>query len=115
MDDIQKDRLLGSVSALLMPVLWEEPFGIVMAEALACGTPVIGLARGAVPEVVEHGVTGFVEQDVEGLVAATRRVDEIDRRACRQRAERLFSDVAVVDRYVEIYREMQEARGHPAA
>ena len=114
-DDIQKDRLLGSVSALLMPVLWEEPFGIVMAEALACGTPVIGLARGAVPEVVEHGVTGFVEQDVDGLVAATRRVDEIDRRACRQRAERLFSDVAVVDRYVEIYREMQEARGHPAA
>jgi glycosyltransferase involved in cell wall biosynthesis len=109
-DDAQKNRLLGSASALLMPVLWEEPFGIVMAEALACGTPVIGLARGAVPEVVEHGVTGFVERDVDGLVSATRRIGEIDRGACRSRAERLFSDVAVVDRYVEIYREMQEAR-----
>jgi glycosyltransferase involved in cell wall biosynthesis len=109
-DDAQKGRLLGSSSALLMPVLWEEPFGIVMAEALACGTPVIGLARGAVPEVVEHGVTGFVERDVDGLVSATRRIGEIDRGACRSRAERLFSDVAIVDRYVEIYREMQEAR-----
>ena len=114
-DDAQKNRLLGSASALLMPVLWEEPFGIVMAEALACGTPVIGLARGAVPEVVEHGVSGFVEQDVDGLVAATHRVEGVDRRACRQRAERLFSDAAIVDRYLEVYREMREARSRPAA
>ena len=71
-DDQQKSALLGQARALLMPILWEEPFGIVMAEAMACGTPVIGFSRGAVPEVVEHGVTGFVADDIDGLVAAVR-------------------------------------------
>ena len=78
-DDAQKNDLLGRARALLMPVLWEEPFGIVMAEAMACGTPVIGLARGAVPEIVEEGKTGFVCGDLDGLVTAANRVGAIDK------------------------------------
>lgn len=105
-DDRQKNSLLGQAAAFLMPILWEEPFGIVMAEALACGTPVLGLRRGAVPEVVDDGVTGFVRDDVDGLVAAVGRIGELDRRACRARAERLFSDQAVVDDYLDLYRRL---------
>lgn len=103
-DDRQKNALLGQAAAFLMPILWEEPFGIVMAEALACGTPVLGLSRGAVPEVVEDGVTGFVRDVVDGLVASVGRLDELDRRASRERAERLFSDRAVVEGYLAVYR-----------
>lgn len=109
-DDGQKNALLGRARALLMPILWEEPFGIVMAEAMACGTPVVGLARGAVPEVVEQGVTGFVAHDVDGLVEAVRRLDEIDRADCRARVERLFSDTAVVESYLSVYAEMLSAK-----
>ncbi len=109
-NDPQKNELLGCARALLMPILWDEPFGIVMAEAMACGTPVLGLSRGAVPEVVEHGVTGFVSDDLYGLVAAANRVQEIDRAACRARVERLFSDASVVDAYLAIYSEMLSAR-----
>ena len=108
-DDKTKNELLGRARALLMPILWDEPFGIAMAEAMACGTPVIGLARGAVPEVVEHGVTGFVADDVDGLVAAVARVETISRVNCRTRVERHFSDRAVVGAYERIYREMLAA------
>jgi len=109
-DDATKNALLGGASALLMPILWEEPFGIVMAEAMACGTPVIGFARGAVPEIVESGVTGFVADQLDELVIAARRVNSIDRAACRIRAERLFSDGALVDGYLAVYEEMMAAR-----
>jgi glycosyltransferase involved in cell wall biosynthesis len=105
-DDRQKNALLGKAAAFLMPILWEEPFGIVMAEALACGTPVLGLRRGAVPEVVEDGITGFVRDDIDGLVAAVSRLVEIDRHDCRLRAERLFSDDAVVEGYLGVYRKL---------
>jgi glycosyltransferase involved in cell wall biosynthesis len=109
-NDTQKNDLLGGARALLMPILWDEPFGIVMAEAMACGTPVLGLSRGAVPEVVEHNVTGFVSDDVDGLVEATGRLQEINRAACRARVERLFSDASVVDAYLAVYSEMLSAR-----
>jgi glycosyltransferase involved in cell wall biosynthesis len=109
-NDAQKNELLGRALGLLMPILWEEPFGIVMAEAMACGTPVLGLARGAVPEVVEHGVTGFVSNDLQGLVGAVRRLGEIDRAACRARVERLFSDTAVTEAYLTVYRDMLAVR-----
>jgi glycosyltransferase involved in cell wall biosynthesis len=113
-NDAEKNELLGRARALLMPILWEEPFGIVMVEAMACGTPVLGLARGAVPEVVAHGVTGFIAKDVNELVAATGRIEEIDRAACRTQVERLFSDVAVVERYVAVYAEMVASRSQRA-
>jgi glycosyltransferase involved in cell wall biosynthesis len=93
-----------------MPILWEEPFGIVMAEAMACGAPVLGFARGAVPEVVEHGVTGFVSEDLDGLVDAVGHLDQIERTACRERVERLFSEAAVLRAYLDTYRDMLAAR-----
>jgi glycosyltransferase involved in cell wall biosynthesis len=107
-DDIQKNALLGKSRALLMPILWDEPFGIVMIEAMACGTPVLAFNRGAVPEVVEDGVTGFVRADVQELAAAANRLDEIDRMACRARVEKLYSSDRIVETYLGIYRSMSD-------
>ena len=102
-DDGQKNSLLGRAAAFLMPVLWDEPFGIVMAEALACGTPVLGLRRGAVPEVVEAGVTGFVADDVAGLVDAVDKAPMLSRAACRAAAVTRFSPRTLVDAYEAIF------------
>jgi glycosyltransferase involved in cell wall biosynthesis len=114
-DDAQKSELLGAARALLMPILWEEPFGIVMAEAMACGAPVLGLRRGAVPEVVEDGVTGFVRDTVDELVEAVGRLHEINRLASRRRVEALFSETMVLDGYLAVYDAMLQARGRHAA
>ena len=103
-DDAQKGLLLGEAAALLMPVQWDEPFGIVMIEALACGTPVIALARGAVPEVIDSGVTGFICQDEGEMVAAVAKLSLIDRQACRSVAESRFSQTMLVDAYESLYR-----------
>jgi glycosyltransferase involved in cell wall biosynthesis len=102
-DDEAKARWLGCAAALLMPIEWEEPFGIVMAEALACGTPVIGFARGAVPEVVIDGRTGFVCRTPGEAVAAVARLAGINRAACRDDASRRFSSRALVDAYEHVY------------
>lgn len=102
-DDVDKARRLADAAALLMPVQWDEPFGIVMAEALACGTPVIGLNRGAVSEVVEDGVTGFVCADVSAMHSAVARLPQICRAECRRAAERLFSASVVADQYESVY------------
>ncbi len=91
---------------MLMPLLWEEPFGIVMAEALACGTPVIGLRRGSLPEIVRHGVNGFICDSVDEMASAVGRIAEIDRRECRRIAEDSFSDRVIVDCYERLYREL---------
>ena len=109
-DDCAKNELLGRSAALLMPLLWEEPFGIVMAEALACGTPVIGLQRGSLPEIVQHGVNGFVCGSVEEMVAAVGRLPEIDRRDCRRIADEKFSDHVIVEAYERLYREVVKGR-----
>lgn len=103
-DDAQKSVLLSECAALLMPILWDEPFGIVMAEALACGTPVIGLSRGAVPEVIDDGLTGFVCATVPAMVAAVSRLGELSRARCRQTAEVRFSQEALVNGYESLYR-----------
>lgn len=102
-DDATKGRLLRNSAALLMPVLWDEPFGIVMVEALACGTPVIGLNRGSVPEVIVNGVTGFVCKDVEQMSAAVKRIDFVNRKNCRSDAESRFSQSAIVAQYESLY------------
>lgn len=104
-DDDAKSHLLGGSSALLMPLQWEEPFGIVMAEALACGTPVIGLGRGSLPEIVENGVNGFACDSVEQMICGVTRIPEIDRRACRRIAEQRFSDQVIVAKYESLYQE----------
>src|SRR5436305_11195674 len=90
-DDAAKNHLLGGSAAMLMPLLWEEPFGIVMAEALACGTPVIGLRRGSLPEIVDHGVNGFICESLDEMVSAVGRTGEIDRHICRRIAEERVS------------------------
>ncbi len=104
-DDVQKNILLGGALAFLMPIEWEEPFGIVMAEALACGTPIVGTPRGSVPEVVRDGVTGFIAPDVAGMAEAVKRAASLDRAACRSDAQARFSDTAIVDAYEALYRE----------
>jgi len=102
-NDEQKNALLGGAAAFLMPILWDEPFGIVMAEALACGTPVIGLKRGSVPEVVRQGINGFVCESVEDMAAAVAKLPLIDRRACRLLMEECFSDTYLVNAFERIY------------
>lgn len=105
-DDTQKNELLGKSAALLMPVEWDEPFGIVMAEALACGTPVIGFARGSVPEVIRDGVNGFIVRDCEEAAHAVARLDRLSRIEVRADCEARFSDEAIVSAYEAIYRRM---------
>jgi glycosyltransferase involved in cell wall biosynthesis len=89
-----------------MPVEWEEPFGIVMAEAMACGTPVIGFPRGSVPEVVRDGVTGFLCPDVAAAAAAIPRLDAIDRMTVRAACVDRFGAPAIVSAYEALYHEM---------
>src|SRR5215468_6475939 len=79
-----KDEFLGNAHALLFPIDWPEPFGLVMIEAMACGTPVIAWRNGSVPEVIEDGVTGFIVDSVEEAVRAVGRVPELRRHTCRE-------------------------------
>lgn len=102
-DRARKAELLQSARCLVFPVCWEEPFGIVMVEAMACGTPVVGFRRGSVPEVVTHGRTGYVCDDVEGLADAIGRVGELSPHDCRREAELRFDVEMMADRYARIY------------
>ncbi|MEX1113533.1 MAG: glycosyltransferase family 4 protein [Patescibacteria group bacterium] len=97
-------------AAVLMPIDWEEPFGLVSVEAMACGTPVIGFRRGALPEIIKDGTTGFLVDDVAGMVQAIRRVQEIDRTACRRHVERHFTADMMVGRYEDLYFDLARAR-----
>ena len=99
----QKTRFLGGARALLMPVVWEEPFGLVMIEAMLCGTPVIAFPRGAVPEVVDEGVTGFLVENPDAMAAALSRLDGFDREACRRRAAERFSVTRMARGYERVY------------
>ena len=96
-------ELMSRARAFLFPISWEEPFGLVVAEAMAAGTPVIGTPRGSLPELVEPGVTGFLGETDEKLAAFVRRADEIDRAQCRRRAEELFSFERMVSEYEAFY------------
>jgi len=99
----EKADLMARARAVLFPIQWEEPFGLVMAEANACGTPVLSFPRGAAPEVIADGETGFLCADVEAMSAAVARVEEIDPNACRARVEKMFSAQAMTSGYEEIY------------
>jgi glycosyltransferase involved in cell wall biosynthesis len=103
-----KDEFLGNAIALLFPIDWPEPFGLVMIEAMACGTPVIAFRRGSVPEVMGDGVTGFVVDDIDGAVTAVGHVGELHRRRCREVFERRFSDERMARDYVAVYRRLAE-------
>jgi glycosyltransferase involved in cell wall biosynthesis len=110
-NDEQKVSILGGAAALLLPIEWDEPFPVVLPEALLCGTPVVAFRRGGVPEGLDHGVTGFVCDTVDDMAAAVARLPAIDRRRCRQEAERRFSDATIVSEYERIYRELERPGG----
>jgi glycosyltransferase involved in cell wall biosynthesis len=103
-DSAQKRELYCHARALLMPIRWAEPFGLVMVEALACGTPVITFPEGAAPEVVEDGRTGFVVEDESAMADAIGRLEEIDPATCRSSCAERFGVPAVVTGYEEVYR-----------
>jgi glycosyltransferase involved in cell wall biosynthesis len=108
--------LLGDACCLLNPIAWDEPFGMVMIEALACGTPVVATPRGAAPEIVDDGVTGFLRSDIAGLAAAVARVGELDRHACRQAVKERFSMTRLAEDHLDLYqRVLAHGRAHPRA
>lgn len=113
-----KGKFLSDAKAILLPIQWEEPFGLVAIEAMACGTPVIVFAKGAMPEIVVDGTTGFIinpsDEDkrgdfiikktgIEGMVEAVKRISEIDRRACRKHVEENFSVEKMIEGYEKVY------------
>jgi glycosyltransferase involved in cell wall biosynthesis len=105
----EKPGFYAAAAATLFPSDWPEPFGLVMIESLAAGTPVIALRRGAVPEVIEHGVSGFICDDVDEMVAAVGRIDEIDPAACRARARDFGAD-RMCARYQSVYADVLQRR-----
>lgn len=108
--DREKQEILGGAYALLFPIEWPEPFGLVMIEALACGTPVIATPCGSAPEVIRHGVTGYHAATVDEAVAALERIPRIDRAECRRDFERRFSSEAMVAGYARIYEQFLQGR-----
>ena len=108
-DEAAKNDFIGRARALLFPIDWPEPFGLVMIEAMACGTPVVAWRCGSVPEVIDDGVTGRIVQTMDEAVAAARDVGHIDRRRCRQVFEQRFASRQMATRYLVLYRKLIEA------
>ncbi len=108
--DAEKPAFLSGAKALIVPIDWPEPFGIVMIEAMACGTPVIAFNRGSVPEVIEDGVTGFVVEDEMSAVGAVRRLPQLSRSLIRQRFEERFTARRMAEDYLSVYRELIKLR-----
>ncbi len=102
----ERDELLGGAKALLFPISWEESFGLVMAESMACGTPVVAFRRGAVPEVIIDKVVGYIVDpgDIDGMVRVVKRINKINRKACRDHVIKNFTIKKMVDNYENIYR-----------
>jgi len=102
-NDAEKPEFLGGAIGLLVPIDWPEPFGLVMIEAMACGTPVIAFNRGSVPEIIEHGVTGFIVEDEAEAVAAVGKLGRLSRSLIRQRFERRFTARRMAEDYLSLY------------
>jgi len=107
----ERDRLLADAAALVYPLLYPEPFGLVVIEAMACGTPVLGTSIGAVPELIEHGLTGYLADSWEGLVDLIPNALELDRAAIRNRAVERFDYRRMVDRHEDLYRRLASEAG----
>jgi glycosyltransferase involved in cell wall biosynthesis len=113
-DDRDKAEFLGNAAALLFPVDWPEPFGLVMIEAMACGTPVIAFRRGSVPEVVEHGVSGFIVDGIDEAVRAAGAIDTLSRAETRRCFERRFTVERMAADYLRVYHDLAGARSDAA-
>ena len=105
-NDAQKPAFLSGAAALLMPIDWPEPFGLVMIEAMACGTPVIAFNRGSVPEIIEHGRSGFIVEDETGAMSAVSRLRDLSRDTVRARFEARFTAKRMAEDYLSIYRSL---------
>ena len=112
--EAEKGAFLGRARALLFPIDWPEPFGMVMIEAMACGTPVVAFRRGSVPEVIDVGESGFVVDSVAEAVEAVRNIDLIDRTDCRRAFERRFLSTRMAQQYVELYEHVIRRANRPA-
>ncbi|KMS55976.1 glycosyl transferase [Novosphingobium barchaimii LL02] len=113
-DERQKAEFLGNARALLFPIDWPEPFGLVMIEAMACATPVIAFRCGSVPEVIDHGVSGFIVDTLEEAVTAVSHLDALDRRRVRETFERRFSAGHMAADYLDLYRNLPGSRTQAA-
>ncbi|HEU4770916.1 MAG TPA: glycosyltransferase family 4 protein [Candidatus Udaeobacter sp.] len=108
--DKDKDGFLGNACALLFPIDWPEPFGLVMIESMACGTPVVAYAGGSVAEVMDDGVTGFVVHEIEEAVEAVRRVRDLSRARCREVFEKRFTASRMAEDYINVYTRLADSR-----
>jgi len=108
--DAEKSAFLSAAIALLDPIDWPEPFGLVMIEAMACGTPVIAFNRGSVPEVVDDGLTGFIVEDEKGAIGAFDRLSRLSRKGIRKQFERRFTARRMAQEYLTLYRRLAERR-----
>ena len=111
----EKNQLLGGADALLFPIRWPEPFGIVMIEAMACGTPIIAYPQGSVPEVLEDGISGLVASDVESASRAVLEVSKVDRTICRHRFEERFTSDEMCAQYLKMYQALLRQEGETVA
>lgn len=113
--DAEKNDFIGQAYALVCPYDWPEPFGIVLIEALACGTPVLAYRRGSIPEVIDHGVTGLICEDLQGMSQAVATVASLSRQHCRDAFERRFAQDRMISDYVTVYSLLLQAQSIPLA
>jgi glycosyltransferase involved in cell wall biosynthesis len=109
--EAEKSEFLGRARALLFPIDWPEPFGLVMIEAMACGTPIVAFRCGSVPEVIDHGVTGFIVDTMEEAIAAAKRIDQLSRLRIREVFQNRFTARRMAENYLATYRALASARG----
>jgi glycosyltransferase involved in cell wall biosynthesis len=102
-NDAMKNHYLGKAKALLFPIEWDEPFGLVMIEAMACGTPVIGYRRGSVPEVIENNITGFIAENREDMINSISKIESLSREACREAAISRFNVNIIANQYLNLF------------
>jgi glycosyltransferase involved in cell wall biosynthesis len=111
----EKNQFLGEAAALLFPIAWPEPFGIVMMEAMACGTPVIAYPFGSVPEIIRDGVNGYIATDFQSAVAAIGKIGQIDRKRVRKYFEQHFTASRMAQDYLRIYERLASRKKAPLA
>lgn len=112
-DDSEKNEFLGNAYALVFPIDWPEPFGLVMIEAMACGTPIVAYQRGSVPEIIAHGLNGFIVDNIQDAVSAVERIETLGRRQCRGFFEQNFTSRIMAQNYTKLYERMLQVNELP--